>query len=297
MTEMARAVRYRTGVPVYGYRTAPGVPPVAVLRMDATHHTGEPQRHIHDFPVLIYIERAGDLAVGSPPTPTHDGDAYVVAAGAVIDPARAEGLGAATAVYFDPAALAGDGQASWQAHPLLFPFLHGIRDGLLRLHVPPDRQSAWAAAFAGIERELADRAAGYRQAALAHLTLLLVDVARLATDVVGDLRRSNETMLAEVFDVIQGRFAEPLSLRDVAESVGVTPGYLTTVVRRRTGRTVVDWITEHRMIRARRLLAETDLPVGEIARRVGLPDAGYFTRVFRANNGLTPRDWRREAVS
>jgi AraC-like DNA-binding protein len=122
-------------------------------------------------------------------------------------------------------------------------------------------------------------------------------VARLATDVVGDLRRSNETMLAEVFDVIQHRFAEPLSLRDVAASVGVTPGHLTTVVRRRTGRTVVDWITEHRMIRARRLLTETDLPIGEIARRVGLPDAGYFTRVFRTNNGVTPRDWRREAVS
>ncbi|HEY0500348.1 MAG TPA: AraC family transcriptional regulator [Kutzneria sp.] len=292
---MARALRYRAGVPVYSYRTTPGVPPVAVLRMDAVHQTGEIRQHIHDFPVLIYIERAGELEVGVPPTPAEDGDAYVVAAGAVIDPTRTAGLGAASAVYFDPAALAGDGQASWQAHPLLFPFLHGIRGGLLRLRVPPDRQPAWTAAIAGIERELADREAGYRQAALAHLTLLLVDVARLATDVVGDLRRSNETMLAEVFDVIQRRFAEPLSLRDVAESVGVTPGHLTTVVRRRTGRTVVDWITEHRMIRARRLLAETDLPIGEIARRVGLPDAGYFTRVFRANNGVTPRDWRREA--
>ncbi|MFC0540551.1 helix-turn-helix transcriptional regulator [Kutzneria chonburiensis] len=293
MTDMARAVRYRTGVPVYSYRTTPGVPPVSVLRMDAMHQTGDFRQHIHDFPVLIYIERAGELEVGVPPTPAADGDAYVVAAGAVIDPTRAAGLGAASALYFDPAALAGDGQASWRAHPLLFPFLHGIRGGLLRLHVPPDRQPAWTAAIAGIERELADRADGYQQAALAHLTLLLVDVARLATDVVGDLRRSNETMLAEVFDVIQRRFTEPLSLRDVAESVGLTPGHLTTVVRRRTGRTVVDWITEHRMIKARRLLAETDLPIGEIARRVGLPDAGYFTRVFRANNGVTPRDWRR----
>jgi AraC family transcriptional activator of pobA len=295
MSETARAVRLRAGVPVYSYRTTPGVPPVSVLRLDAHHQAGNLQRHIHDFPVLVYIERAGQLKLGVPPAAARDGDAYVLAAGAVIDPAQAAGLGAAFGVYFDPSALVGDGQASWQSHPLLFPFLHGIRGGLLRLHVPPERQPAWTNAITSIERELADRGAGHRQAALAHLTLLLVDVARLATDVVGDLRRSNETMLAEVFDVIQRRFAEPLSLRDVAASVGVTPGYLTTVVRRRTGRTVLDWITEHRMTRARRLLAETDLPVGEIARRVGLPDPGYFTRVFRANNGVTPREWRREA--
>jgi AraC family transcriptional regulator, transcriptional activator of pobA len=154
----------------------------------------------------------------------------------------------------------------------------------------------WTATIAAIETELADRAEGYRQAALAHLTLLLVDVARLAADVVGDLRRSNEPLLAEVFDVIERRFAGPLSLRDVADSIGVTPGYLTTLVRRRTGRTVVDWITEQRMVRARCLLTETDLPVGEIARRVGLPDPGYFARVFRHSNGMTPRDWRRNAV-
>jgi AraC-like DNA-binding protein len=292
MSQVARAVRYRAGVPVYGYRTTPDVPPVSVLRLDGDHTPGHGQRHIHDFPVLVYVERAGRMAVGVPPTPARDGDAYVLAAGAVIDPTRVAGLGAAAGVFFDPTALTGDGQASWQAHPLLFPFLHGIRGGLLRLRVPPERQPAWTSAIAAIEQELSGRAPGYRQAALAHLTLLLVDVARLATDVVGDLRRSNETLLAEVFDVIQQRYDSPLSLRDVAQRVGVTPGYLTTVVRRRTGRTVGDWITEHRMTQARRLLAETDLPVREIARRVGLPDPAYFTRVFRASNGVTPRDWR-----
>jgi AraC family transcriptional regulator, transcriptional activator of pobA len=172
------------------------------------------------------------------------------------------------------------------------PFLHGIPGGLLRLHVPPARQPVWTATIAAIETELAGRADGYRQAALAYLTLLLVDVARLATDVVADLRRSNETLLADVFDVIEQRFTEPLSLRDVAKTIGMTPGHLTTLVRRRTGRTVVDWITERRMTEARHLLANTDVPISEIARRVGIPDAGYFARQFRHANGMTARAWR-----
>lgn len=77
----------------------------------------------------------------------------------------------------------------------------------------------------------------------------------------------------------------------------MTPGYLTTLVRRRTGRTVVDWITERRMVQARQLLTETDLPVNEIARSVGPSDPGYFARVFRHNDGVTPRAWRRNEAA
>jgi AraC-like DNA-binding protein len=299
MSETARPVRYRAGVPIYRYRTTPEIPPVSVLRFDADTQPGHGRRHIHDFPVLMYIERAGHTMVGDPTHPARDGDAYVLAAGEIIDPSLVHTIAAGCGVFFDPTALGGDGPApwsSWRAHPLLFPFLHGIPGGLLRLHVPPARQPVWTATIAAIDTELADRAEGYRQAALAYLTLLLVDVARLATDVVGDLRRSNETRLAEVFDVIEQRFAQPLSLRDVAESIGVTPGYLTTLVRRRTGRTVVDWIIERRMLQARQLLTETDLPISEIARRVGLPDPGYFARMFRHNNGITPREWRSNAA-
>ncbi|MDT7621515.1 MAG: AraC family transcriptional regulator, arabinose operon regulatory protein, partial [Pseudonocardiales bacterium] len=40
------------------------------------------------------------------------------------------------------------------------------------------------------------------------------------------------------------------------------------------------------------LLVETDLPLGEVGRRVGYPDGGYFARVFRREHGVAPRDWR-----
>jgi AraC-like DNA-binding protein len=83
-----------------------------------------------------------------------------------------------------------------------------------------------------------------------------------------------------------------MSLRDVAREVGMTPGHLTTVVRRRTGRTVQEWIIERRMAEARSLLADTDLPVAEIARRVGMSDPGYFSRQFRRTHGTSPRSWR-----
>ena len=161
-------------------------------------------------------------------------------------------------MFFDPAAL-NDGARSpwptWRSHPLLFPFLHGHTGGLLQLQVPPQRKSFWDNTIESMEAELDARREGYREAALAHLTLLLIDLARMADDVVGDLRRSGEPLIADVFAVIDRRIAEPLSLRDVARELGLTPGHLTTVVRRRTGRTVQEWIIERRMAEARALLS------------------------------------------
>ena len=278
MTQASRLVRHRDGLPVYQYRADSDTPPVSIIRANGIL---EHRAHIHDFPVLWYAHTVGLV--------------YVVAPGAVVDPAQVPHRDIGVGVFFDPAALDGDGRSPWPAwrvHPLLFPFVHGQSSGLLQLKVPAERQPVWDSVIDSIETELAGRQEGYRQAALAQLTLLLIDIARLAGDVVGDLKRSGEPLLAEVFTVIDRRLAEPLSLRDVAHELGMTPGHLTTVVRRRTGRTVQEWIIERRMAEARSLLADTQLPVGEIARRVGMSDPGYFSRLFRRTHGTSPRQWR-----
>ncbi|MGV0810498.1 AraC family transcriptional regulator [Mycolicibacterium boenickei] len=285
MPDVSRLVRLRDGVPVYRYWTDRDVPPVSVTRgrrADLPEH----RPHIHDFPVLWYVP--------------DDGVVYVVAAGEVIDPRLLAAQSNGTGVYFDPTALgqdAGSPWPAWQAHPLLFPFIHGQSGGLLQLHLPADRQPLWDNAIRAIEAELGARREGYRQATLAHLTLLLIDLARLTDDVAGDLRRSGEPLLAEVFTVIDRRLSQPLSLRDVADKVGMTPGHLTTSVRRRTGRTVGEWIHERRMSRARELLSDPDLPVAEVARQVGMTDPGYFSRQFRRTHGMSPREWRRAGPS
>jgi AraC family transcriptional regulator, transcriptional activator of pobA len=279
MTQVARLIGHRGGVPIYQYRTDPGTSPVSVHRHIGD--LGERGRHIHDFPALWYVPAAGLV--------------YVAAAGEVLDPGQLENLDAGVAVFFDPAALGEDGRSPWPAwrgHPLLFPFLHGLSGGVLRLEIPASRRPLWDNAVSSIEAELTARQEGYRQAALAHLTLLLIDLARLAVDVVGDLRRSGEPVLAEAFAVIDRRHTEPMSLRDVAREVGMTPGHLTTIVRRRTGRTVQEWIIERRMAEARNLLSENDIPIQEVARRVGISDPGYFSRLFTRTHGMSPRKWR-----
>src|SRR3954471_11831020 len=209
MTPSARLVRHRDGIPVYDYPTDPAPPPVSMIRL---HHGDLPEkrRHIHEFPILVYQVDVGSISV--------------VAAGETIDPAWADERARGVAILFDPAAL-DEGTRSpwptWRSHPLLFPFLHERSGGLLTLRVPDQRKSFWDNMIDSMEVELRDRRDGYRQAALAHLTLLLIDVARMTDDVVGDLRRSGEPLIADVFAVIDRRIAQPLSLRDVARELGL----------------------------------------------------------------------------
>jgi AraC family transcriptional activator of pobA len=277
MTQTTRPISHRDGVPIYQYRTDPDTPPVSVHRHD---HRGTPDlgRHIHDFPALWYVPV--------------DGVVYVAAPGEVLEPPRPD---SGVAVFFDPTALGEDARSpwpAWRAHPLLFPFLHGHAGGVLRLEVPSARKPVWNNVISSIETELAAGDEGYRQAVLAHLTLLLIELARLARDVVADLRRSGEPLLADVFAVIDERHGEPLSLRDVAREVGKTPGHLTTVVRRRTGRTVQEWIIERRMAEARQRLMASDENIEIVAERVGYRDPTLFIRHFKRVHGVTPRRWR-----
>lgn len=286
--------------PVYAYEPAPGAPPVGVLRLDRATLTpiAPPGTHAHDFPGLAYFERGGgSLRSGSREWRVEPGDVYVVAPGELVGLGSVAGLEQAEgwAVYFTaevfergPSA----GFLSWRAHPLLLPFVRGEAGGVLRLRLPGAERSRWSERCAALDEELRETRDGYAEAALAHLMLLLVDVARLAADIVGELRLNDEPLLAEVFGFIEAHYHEPISLRDAAAAVALTPGHLTTAVRRKTGRTVQDWILERRMAEARRLLVETDQTAEEVGRRIGYTDPAYFTRSFRRVHHTTPLRWR-----
>ncbi|WP_448625132.1 AraC family transcriptional regulator [Geodermatophilus sp. URMC 64] len=289
------------GAPVFGYPRVPGTPPIAVARLSADDHPeGAPrfQAHAHDFVVVAYFDRGGGtLRVDDRAWTVRAGDVFVIAPHEVVGPEWTGDVAGASAwtVFFPVDAVdarAGAG-ISWRAHPLLFPFVGTGAGGPQRLHVPEVDRPTWTRRFAELAEELAGARDGYAEAAQALLTLLLVDLARLAADVSRHLRLADEPLLAAVFDVIERRFAEPISLRDVADAVGLTPGHLTTVVRRRTGRTVQQWLTERRMAEARRLLADPRLTVAAVATRVGYADPGYFIRRFRTAHGVPPAAWRR----
>lgn len=293
------------GAPVYEYVRTPGTPPVSVLRFSGAElPVGDPadeHAHAHDFLVLAYFERgAGALRLDNQVWPVAPGDAFVIAPGEVVRVAPGDHVQAAEGwtVFFPPEVIASGSSGpflAWRAHPLLFPFVGRAAGGAQRLRVPPRERPVWAGHVAAIERELREPRDGSTEAVLAHLTLLLVSVSRVSVDLGHDLRLRNEPLLAAVFEFIEERYHDPVSLADIAESVALTPGHLTTVVRRKTGRTAQQWLTERRMAEARRLLRETDHTVEAIATCTGYRQPSFFIKQFKHHHADTPAAWRRQA--
>ena len=285
------------GTPVYGWDQSPGMPPVRVVPLDPdsdVEHLPPGNRHAHDFWVLAYIESGGGAVdLDGKQVRLRAGEVHAVAPGEVV---AAESIAELTharawSVAFTPdaiPALASISPLTWAHHPLLALF---AADGRRAVVPEPDRPR-WKVMLADLAEELRhpDRL-GAHDAVTATLTNLLVASARLAPTV----PMAQDPLVSRVFDEIERTYATKVSAGDLARSLGYTPGHLTTVIRQRTGHTLLDWLTERRLTEARRLLRETDLPLSVISTRTGLTDPGYLVRRFKARYGVTPDRWRREA--
>lgn len=95
-------------------------------------------------------------------------------------------------------------------------------------------------------------------------------------------------------ELFKGNGNRNLPVAEYARKLGVTPNHLNKVVKGATGKSPSVWIEEAIIQDARLLLKGTDLPLGEIAARVGIMDQSYFARKFRQHEGMTPSEYRQK---
>lgn len=83
------------------------------------------------------------------------------------------------------------------------------------------------------------------------------------------------------------------TLSTYASSIGITENNLSRQVKKHTSRSVGEWIDSVRIVRAKRLLAGTNVPIIDVATAVGLEDQSYFARFFKRETGFTPTEFRK----
>jgi anti-anti-sigma factor len=102
------------------------------------------------------------------------------------------------------------------------------------------------------------------------------------------------TLLAEATVAMERRHAEPeLGLDDVAREIATSSRQLQRVFSELAGSAFRDELAEVRMQHGAELLLTTDLPVSEIAHRVGYKQAAQFAKAFRRHHGISPSGLRR----
>lgn len=102
-------------------------------------------------------------------------------------------------------------------------------------------------------------------------------------------------MLKRALDYIDTNYdKDTLSLNLVAEHTGMSANYLSAIFSQNMQKTFVEYVTEKRIEKAKKLLKQTDKTSGEIAREVGYKDSHYFSFVFKKLQGCSPREYRTE---
>lgn len=102
------------------------------------------------------------------------------------------------------------------------------------------------------------------------------------------------TVVSKAREYIQENFRKEISLDDVSREVNVSPYYFSKLFKEESGENFIEYLTRLRIDEARTLLESRDMSIKEIGIQVGYSDPNYFSRIFKKQTGMTPREYREQ---
>lgn len=98
-------------------------------------------------------------------------------------------------------------------------------------------------------------------------------------------------IVEDVVEYIRQNLSRRLSLNEVAAAFGFSPNYLSQLFAKYADRGFVETITQEKIAAAKAMMADEELKIYEIAERLGYENAFYFSKVFKKETGLSPREY------
>ena len=95
---------------------------------------------------------------------------------------------------------------------------------------------------------------------------------------------------------IESRFDESITLPDIAKAAGMNHTTLTALMKEELGLTAIEYLMKYRITVAEKQLEFTSVPIKDIANMTGFKTVQHFSRVFKNHIGVTPAEFRKNAV-
>ncbi|MCK8488755.1 response regulator transcription factor [Paenibacillus sp. MBLB2552] len=100
-----------------------------------------------------------------------------------------------------------------------------------------------------------------------------------------------------LLEYIDEHYGEPLSLSSLSRHFHFNPSYLSSYFSTHNDEGFSEYLNRIRIAKAMELLRSDVLPISEIGGQVGYSDPSYFTKVFKKQTGLSPREYRRQQLA
>jgi AraC-like DNA-binding protein len=99
--------------------------------------------------------------------------------------------------------------------------------------------------------------------------------------------------VSQIADYVSKNFAEPMAVVDIAKHIGMHPASATKLFKRICGMSLMNYITQHRIFHAQRLLFTTDMKIIDVALESGYQSASRFYAAFKEVCGVSPQEYRK----
>lgn len=122
---------------------------------------------------------------------------------------------------------------------------------------------------------------------------LSVTLGKSLDRIIDDKKQADTKPIRLAKQYIQQHYMNPISLEEVSGVVGFNSSYFSTLFKKESGSSFVDYLSEIRMNHAKELLRETNLSVASVCEQVGYSDLKYFSKNFRKSTGVKPNEYRK----
>src|SRR5690625_868685 len=129
------------------------------------------------------------------------------------------------------------------------------------------------------------------QTLISHVILL---IARMAVEARERKPLSTDVHIKRVIEYIHHNYDRDLRISELASAVYLHPSYLQRIFKKRMNMTIMAYITDIRIGKAKMLLSKTDISIADISDFVGINSRQYFSFLFKKTTGQTPQGYRQK---
>jgi AraC-like DNA-binding protein len=256
-----------------------------------------PDRILLDHELVLIVKGTGQFRIGQNVYEYQPRDLFFIRPFQLNRITASQAVGEHIAVHFDFAPdLPPSGRGLAHRQPYEIEFVQGHR---LRDHYHLTGGDPIEPLLTQLLRDRSAKGLISQAEAAAQLLRILLLLFKRETSIatLGSSGARIEIMMQRAAVFAENHLSQKLSADDLANAAGLSASHFNRRFRQWSGHSPVEYLRRLRVDKARKLLADVDLSIKEIARLTGFDDAYHFSKVFRRVDGLPPTRYRESLLA
>ncbi|MEK3917800.1 AraC family transcriptional regulator [Paenibacillus sp. FSL H7-0331] len=270
--------------------------PFQLVFKDTKSPQSELPDHLHDWYEIVYVYSGnGMFFIDSSFYEMMPGDVFLIPRNTIhrAMPQRSEPV-TSSILYFSSAILPDLSLGDAFSLTAIFEQLRSSKQ--FRLSLEGTDQEHIQMLIEDIRQELEEVQQGSRYAVMLTLHRIIVALSRIQSSTYREpssLTSTSSTWMKEIVSYIELNFHSSLTLSFLSQKAHVSPEHFSRVFKQMTGMPLTDYLHTKRILKAKRLLKDTNLAIEVLAEQCGFQSMPHFHRIFKKITGKTPAVYRR----